>query len=140
MHHGLGGDEFAEAVGESVSTEPAFASVVLVVELLAGAATLYGLIEPSGSQRKRAEGRAGGVMRKLVFLGIALGLAACAESPTAPATARRITPSSAKPGMDITCRSGYIVAYRSDGTQYCAPDGTQTTTSSTNTSTTTSNP
>jgi hypothetical protein len=130
-------DDGDDGTVQRLSTEPAFASIVHVIELWWG-----GNARDSSNRQVRSEERAGiragGVMRKLVYLGIALGLAACADSPTAPAAARRITPASAtKPGMDITCRSGYIVAYRSDGTQYCAPDGTQQTMSMGSTSTST---
>jgi hypothetical protein len=55
---------------------------------------------------------------RLAFAAAAtLALAACAESPSAPSTLR--------PGArtdDITCRSGYHVATRIDGSEYCEPD------------------
>ena len=47
----------------------------------------------------------------------ALALAACSESSTAP--------TQLAPGArlnDISCRSGYHIATRADGSQYCAPD------------------
>jgi hypothetical protein len=47
-----------------------------------------------------------------------LALAACGGSPTTPGTMR--------PGArtnDITCRSGYHVATRADGSEVCEPDG-----------------
>lgn len=47
----------------------------------------------------------------------ALTLAACADSSTAP----RLTPTGASKD-DITCRSGYHIATRDDGTQYCEAD------------------
>lgn len=47
----------------------------------------------------------------------ALTLAACADSSTAP----RRTPTGASRD-DITCRSGYHIATRDDGTQYCEAD------------------
>ena len=61
----------------------------------------------------------GAVMRIRLILAAAatLALAACGGSPTAPGTMR--------PGErtnDITCRSGYHVATRADGGEYCEPD------------------
>lgn len=56
-------------------------------------------------------------MRSRLLLAAAalLTLAACSESPTAPR--------SLKPGTrsldQVECNSGYHVATRSDGTQYC---------------------
>ncbi|CAN5920367.1 hypothetical protein BH11GEM2_BH11GEM2_12150 [soil metagenome] len=58
-------------------------------------------------------------IRILLAAAATLALAACAESPTA-------TQSPLKPGArsadEITCRSGYHVATRSDGSQYCEVD------------------
>lgn len=48
----------------------------------------------------------------------ALTLAACADSSTAP----RLTPTGGASKDDITCRSGYHIATRDDGTQYCEAD------------------
>lgn len=58
-------------------------------------------------------------MRIRLFLAAAaaLTLAACADSSTAP----RLTPTGAAKD-DITCRSGYHIATRDDGTQTCEPD------------------
>jgi hypothetical protein len=61
----------------------------------------------------------GAVMRiRLILAAVAtLALAACSGSPSAPGTMR--------PGArtdDVTCRSGYHVATRADGTEYCEPD------------------
>jgi ABC-type oligopeptide transport system substrate-binding subunit len=47
----------------------------------------------------------------------ALSLAACSESSTSP----RLTPGGASKD-EITCRSGYHIATRDDGTQVCEPD------------------
>jgi hypothetical protein len=49
----------------------------------------------------------------------AVTLAACADSSTAP---RPIAPAD-KPAADITCRSGYHIATRIDGTETCEADG-----------------
>jgi hypothetical protein len=56
-------------------------------------------------------------IRLLVAAAAALTLAGCSESSTAP----RLTPSSSAKD-DITCRSGYHIATRADGTQVCEPD------------------
>jgi hypothetical protein len=47
-------------------------------------------------------------------------MAACAESPTAPSQASR-NGAKVQRSSDITCRSGYIVAYDENGNPYCAP-------------------
>ena len=59
-------------------------------------------------------------MRNRLLLAIAatLALAACSETTTAP----RVQPA-ARTNDDITCKSGYHVATRADGTQYCEADG-----------------
>jgi hypothetical protein len=68
------------------------------------------------------------VMKKLLVLAVAAAaMAACAESPMAPSQAQR-SGSTMQRSNDITCRSGYIVAYDENGNPYCAPaggDGTQ---------------
>lgn len=80
-------------------------------------------------------------MKRIVWFVIAvLGVAACSEVTSAPSAPTRLRPGERSP--DMTCRSGYVIAYYSDGTAYCAPDSTQTssamtTTSSTSSSTTT---
>lgn len=57
-------------------------------------------------------------MKKLlVFVGALVAMTACAESSTAP-TARR-APAAVR--HDLTCRSGYEIAYDSNGNPYCAP-------------------
>ena len=48
-----------------------------------------------------------------------LTLAACGESSTTP---QRLSPTEASRDEELTCRSGYHIATREDGTQYCAPD------------------
>jgi hypothetical protein len=60
-------------------------------------------------------------MKKLLLLvGGTLVMAACSETPTAP-SASRVVPS-AKANLDLTCRSGYIVAYDENGDPYCKLD------------------
>lgn len=61
--------------------------------------------------------------RYLLAAAATLALAACGESSTAPH-------SPLQPGTrssdDITCRSGYHVATRDDGSQYCESDDLKT--------------
>jgi hypothetical protein len=61
-------------------------------------------------------------IRVLLAAAATLALAACADSPTA--TQSPLTPG-ARSSDDITCRSGYHVATRSDGSEYCEADETQ---------------
>ena len=52
-----------------------------------------------------------------------LTLAGCSDTTTAP---RRFEPGTLRtdvtPGPDGTCRTGYVVATRSDGTLVCEPE------------------
>jgi uncharacterized lipoprotein YajG len=57
-------------------------------------------------------------IRLLLAAAATLMLAACGESSTAP---ERLSPSGKASRDDITCRSGYHIATRDDGSQYCAP-------------------
>lgn len=58
-------------------------------------------------------------MTKLLIIASALVVAGCADvAPSAPA-GRHVAPQA--PRLDLTCRSGYAVAYNSDGSAYCAP-------------------
>jgi hypothetical protein len=60
-------------------------------------------------------------IRLLLAATAAVTLAACSESSTAP---HQLSPNSRPSAdMDITCRSGYHIATRSDGTEYCEADG-----------------
>lgn len=54
--------------------------------------------------------------RLLVLAAATITLAACAET-TAPSAAT--TSATDRASRDLTCKSGYIIAYRSDGTAYC---------------------
>jgi hypothetical protein len=57
-------------------------------------------------------------MKRFLLLAAVAVLGACtAESPLAP----RSAPASVR--HDLTCRSGYIVAYDENGEAYCAPAG-----------------
>jgi hypothetical protein len=56
-------------------------------------------------------------IRLLLAAAAALTLAACGESSTAP----KLTPQGATKD-EITCRSGYHIATRDDGSQYCERD------------------
>jgi hypothetical protein len=63
----------------------------------------------------------GGIVKKLLFvLGGALLMAACSEAPTSP-SAPKAAPVG-QPSFDLTCKSGYIIAYDENGNPYCAPD------------------
>ena len=57
-------------------------------------------------------------IRLLLAVSATLALAACSDSSTGP---QQMRPGTATRD-DITCRSGYHVATREDGSQYCAPD------------------
>ena len=56
-------------------------------------------------------------IRLLLAAAATLTLAACGESSTAP---QRLSPSGDASRDETTCRSGYHIATREDGTQYCA--------------------
>jgi hypothetical protein len=59
-------------------------------------------------------------IRLLLAATAAITLAACSESPTAPSQRSPNT----RPSADmIACRSGYHIATRADGTEYCESDG-----------------
>lgn len=60
-------------------------------------------------------------IRILLAAAATLALAACADSPSATSP---LTPG-ARSSDDITCRSGYHIATRADGTEYCEADMTQ---------------
>lgn len=61
-------------------------------------------------------------MKKLLLIaGATLFMAACSEAPTSP-TAPAAKAPGGRANLDLTCRSGYIVAYDQDGNPYCAPD------------------
>ena len=55
--------------------------------------------------------------RLLLATAAALTLAACGDSSTRPAL------SPTKPSRELTCRSGYHIATREDGSESCEPDG-----------------
>lgn len=75
-------------------------------------------------------------IRLLLAATAALTLAACSDSVTAPH--KLSPPDTPKNNIGITCRSGYHIATRSDGTEYCESDGgTQAPTTTTTTNTTT---
>lgn len=59
-------------------------------------------------------------IRLLLAATAAITLAACSESSTAP---HQLSPDRAAKDVGITCRSGYHIATRADGTEYCEPDG-----------------
>jgi hypothetical protein len=57
-------------------------------------------------------------IRLIVAAAATLALAACSDSATAP----RLSPTGASRDDIGTCRSGYHIATREDGTEYCEPD------------------
>jgi len=61
------------------------------------------------------------VKRLLVVAGAALLMAACSEAPTAPPVPKKSLSPSAARFDEITCRSGYVIAYDENGNPYCAP-------------------
>jgi hypothetical protein len=74
-------------------------------------------------------------IRLLLAATAAITLAACSDSSTAP---HQLSPDRSTKDIGITCRSGYHIATRDDGTQYCEADGgtmTATTTTTTSSST-----
>lgn len=67
----------------------------------------------------------------LLLIGAGLLMAACSDAPSAPQTSKA---PAARPQMDdLTCRSGYIVAYDQNGNPSCVPadDGATTATKGT---------
>jgi hypothetical protein len=58
-------------------------------------------------------------IRLLLAATAVVSLAACSDSVTAP---HKLSPPQT-PRADITCRSGYHIATRTDGSEYCEPDG-----------------
>lgn len=71
----------------------------------------------------------GDVMRlRILFAAVTVFLAACGESST---TAPQKMQPGARNNDVIVCRSGYHVATRADGSQYCEPDEMDFTSSST---------
>ena len=58
-------------------------------------------------------------IRLLLAAAAAVTLAACGESSTAP---HQLSPDRASRDIGITCRGGYHIATRADGTQYCESD------------------
>ena len=65
-------------------------------------------------------------IRVLLAAAATLALAACADSPTG--TQSPLTPGT-RSSDEISCRSGYHVATRADGSQYCEADVGQMTVS-----------
>lgn len=57
-------------------------------------------------------------IRLFLVIGATLALGACGESATAPQTLRP----GARSADVISCRSGYHVATRADGSEYCEAD------------------
>jgi hypothetical protein len=62
------------------------------------------------------------VKKLLLLASAAVVMAACSEAPTAPAARTKSLTPSVRNDDEITCRSGYIVAYDENGNPYCVPD------------------
>jgi hypothetical protein len=60
------------------------------------------------------------VKKLLLVVAAALSMAACSDAPSAPSAPRNLTPSN-RASADLTCKSGYQVAYDESGNPYCAP-------------------
>lgn len=58
-------------------------------------------------------------IRILFAAAATLALAACADSPSQPSSPLQ---PGARSSDEISCRSGYHVATRADGTEYCEAD------------------
>ena len=72
-------------------------------------------------------------IRLLLAATAAVTLAACSEAPTAP---HKLSPNHRVfDGVGITCRSGYHIATREDGSEYCEADAGQQSIQGTSTST-----
>jgi hypothetical protein len=77
------------------------------------------------------------VKKVLLLIGAGLLMAACSEAPSAPQTPK--APSARPQKDDLTCRSGYIVAYDQYGNPSCVPaDGSDASAMSSPTPTSTS--
>ena len=59
-------------------------------------------------------------MKHLVVAATML-MAACSETSTAPQGPMRVAPNG-RASSDLSCSSGYIIAYDENGNPYCAPD------------------
>jgi hypothetical protein len=69
----------------------------------------------------RANLRGGLVKKLLLLIAAASVMAACADSTAAPAAQKKALNPQARHD-DLTCRSGYTVAYDENGNPYCAPN------------------
>jgi len=61
------------------------------------------------------------VKKLLLLAGAAALMAACSDTSTAPGAPRTAAPVN-RANADLTCASGYIIAYDENGNPYCAPD------------------
>jgi hypothetical protein len=72
-------------------------------------------------------------VKKLIFICAAVALAGCADSSMSPDGHRAAT--RARSNDELTCRSGYVIAYDEFGNPYCVPaDGLANPSDSTSTS------
>jgi hypothetical protein len=63
-------------------------------------------------------------VKKLLLLlaGATLFVAACSQAPTAPTGSRLAPRQKASLDEELTCRSGYVVAFDQEGNAYCKLD------------------
>jgi hypothetical protein len=61
----------------------------------------------------------GSVKKLLLLAATAALMTACSNAPTAPE--RTLAPGG-RASADLSCASGYIIAYDENGNPYCAPD------------------
>jgi hypothetical protein len=59
-------------------------------------------------------------VKKLIFICAALALAGCADSAVGP-DGHRSARGARSADEELTCRSGYVIAYDEFGNPYCAP-------------------
>jgi hypothetical protein len=62
------------------------------------------------------------VKRLFILIAAASVMAACADSPTVPASQKKSATPQSLHDDDLSCRSGYIIAYDENGNPYCVPE------------------
>jgi len=61
------------------------------------------------------------VKKLLLLAGATMLMAACSETSTAPQGPMRSAPAG-RASSDMSCSSGYVIAYDENGSPYCAPE------------------